>query len=253
MTDLLAAVLDAHGGRDRWNRVARLEVSASLGGPFWASKGWPDVYRDQAIEVDARRFDIAFSPYPAAGQRSRMVTLDGGGSGAAPAERLQILDAAGAVLETRDDPRRSFPDPASRPEWDAIQTAYFTSCACWNYFTEPFVFTCPGVEVEELAPWIEGDETWRRLAVTFPPDLPNHNPRQTFYYDDRFLLRRMDYHPEVTDSPIAHYTDEHREFGGLVFPTRRRVHVHDADGRANLDATPITVDVDDIRVIEVDR
>jgi hypothetical protein len=41
----------------------------------------------------------------------------------------------------------------------------------------------------------------------FPPHLPNHNPDQTFYYDDNLLLRRMDYSPDVTgSSPIAHYT-----------------------------------------------
>jgi hypothetical protein len=242
MTDLLHAVLDAHGGLDRWRRVARLEVDASLGGPFWASKGWPGVYDDQRIDVDATRFDIRFTPYPSAGRSSQMTAMP---------ERLVIADESGAVIEHRDDPRVSFPDPATRPQWDAIQTAYFTSCACWNYFTEPFVFTYPGVEVEEIAPWSEHGETWRRLAVTFPAELPNHNRHQTFYYDDRFLLRRMDYHPDVTDSPIAHYTDDHREFDGLIFPTRRRVHIHDADGNTDLTITPITVDVTSVRVIGV--
>jgi hypothetical protein len=241
MTDLLTSVLDAHGGLDRWRRVARLEIDASLGGPFWASKGWPDVYRDQLIDIDARRFDIAFRPYPRAGFRSRMRALP---------EHLEIVDDEGGVVEARDDPRTTFPDPATRPTWDALQTAYFTSCACWNYFTEPFVFSRPDVETVEIDPWTEGGETWRRLRVTFPASLPNHNPDQTFYFDDRFLLRRMDYHPDVTDSPIAHYTDEHREFDGLVFPTRRRVHVRDGDGVADLSFAPITIDVADVRVID---
>jgi len=29
----------------------------------------------------------------------------------------------------------------------------------------------------------------------------------------------------------AHYQSDHREFGGLVFPTRRRVHPRKVDGR----------------------
>lgn len=240
MSELLTAVLDAHGGLDRWNEVDRLEVDASLGGPFWAAKGWPDVYRDQRIDLDTRRFDITFSPYPGQGRRSRLQ---------AGPELLAITDHDGRVIESRRDPRASFPDPATRPVWDAIQTAYFTSCACWNYFTEPFLFARPDVAVREIEPWSEQGQTWRRLAVTFPADLPNHNREQTFSFDDRFLLRRMDYHPDVTGSPIAHYTDAHQEFGGLVFPTRRRVHVRAANGVADRTVTPITIDVRAVRVV----
>lgn len=240
MIDLLAAVLDAHGGLDRWLEVDRLEVDASLGGPFWAAKGWPDVYREQRIEVDARRFDIVFSPFPFEGRRSRLRVMP---------ELLELMDRDGRVIESRDDPRASFPDPATRPPWDAIQTAYFTSCGCWNYFTEPFLFARPDVEVREIEQWTEQGETWRRLAVTFPASLPNHNREQTFYFDDRYLLRRMDYHPDVTGAPIAHYTDEHREFDGLVFPTRRRVHVRDAYGVADRTITPITIDVRAVHVV----
>jgi hypothetical protein len=48
------------------------------------------------------------------------------------------------------------------------------------------------------------------------------------------MQRRMDYSPDVTGRPpIAHYTHEPRTFDGFVFPTRRRVHLHDADGRAD--------------------
>jgi len=45
---------------------------------------------------------------------------------------------------------------------------------------------------------------WRRLAVRFPKSNANHNPDQVFYYDTDFMLRRMDYAPEVTaNSPVA--------------------------------------------------
>jgi hypothetical protein len=56
--------------------------------------------------------------------------------------------------------------------------AYFTSAATWNYLTEPFVFTSPGVTATEIEPWDENGATWRRLAVRFPPAIANHNPDQ---------------------------------------------------------------------------
>ncbi len=39
MDALLAAVLTAHGGLDRWSGVKTLTVRPSLGGPFWGWKG----------------------------------------------------------------------------------------------------------------------------------------------------------------------------------------------------------------------
>ena len=95
----------------------------------------------------------------------------------------------------------------------------------------------------------EDGETWRRLAVTFPAHIANHNPDQVFYYDGDFMLRRMDYSPDVTGSPrVAHYTYDHKAFDGFVFPTRRRVHLHDADGIADQSFAPITIDVEHVTV-----
>ena len=41
---------------------------------------------------------------------------------------------------------------------------------------------------------------------------------------------------------------EPRTFDGFVFPTRRRVHLHDADGDAAQSFAPITLDIDSIEV-----
>ena len=84
-------------------------------------------------------------------------------------ERVAIGTAYGHVVEERVNPRKSFPtafvDSTTR---DAIQVAYSASAAVWNYLTEPFVFTRPGVETHEIEGWTEDAQTWRRLAVTFP-------------------------------------------------------------------------------------
>jgi hypothetical protein len=85
--------------------------------------------------------------------------------------------------------------------------------------------------------------------VTFPDSLPNHNPDQVFYYDTNFHQRRMDYQPDVTGSPIAHYTHNPRTFDGFLFYTNRLVHLRDEQSNvANQDFAPITIDLDTVTI-----
>src|SRR5713226_8863278 len=72
MDALLATVLTAHGGLDRWSGVKTLTVRLSLGGPFWGAKGWPDLLIDETIELDARREHLStrLSPPPTAARCS---------------------------------------------------------------------------------------------------------------------------------------------------------------------------------------
>lgn len=242
MEGLLLAVLDAHGGLQNWAGIGRITARMSLGGPFWGARGWPDVYSRPTVTIDPHREYIRFEPFTA---EDRASELDVG------PERVTISTADGHVIEKRLNPRQSFPTSFVdvSTSWDAIQVAYFTSAAVWNYLTEPFVFTQPGFETREIDPWTEGGETWRRLAVTFPKSIANHNAEQVFYYDDKFMQRRMDYSPDVTGSPpVAHYTYDPRVFDGFVFPTRRRVHLHDKQGVANQEFAPITIDIESVRV-----
>jgi hypothetical protein len=240
MDTLLRAVLDAHGDLKKWAALKQITADMSLGGPFWAARGWPDVYAGQTVTLDPHNQHIRFAPFTGDGRTS---VLDVG------PERVALTSNDGEVVEERLNPRGSFPlpfDPMTTP-WDAIQVAYFTSAAVWNYLTAPFVFARPGVEAREIEPWTEGNETWRRLAVTFPKSNANHNAEQVFYFDDAFMQRRMDYSPDVTGSPpVAHYSDDHRAFDGFVFPTRRRVYLHDANGVADKGFAPITMDVKSI-------
>ena len=247
MSGLLDCVLAAHGGAENWSRVTTLTAEVSLGGVFWAARGWSEVYRDQHVGLDARRQHIVFSPFTAPGTRS-VFDVD--------PERVVIEHADGSVVDERLDPRSSFPLPfdMAQTRWDAVQVAYFTSAAVWNYLTQPFSLAYPGVITREIDPWIEDGETWRRLAVTFPARHANHNPEQVFYYDERFLQRRMDYSPYVTGGPpVAHYTHDHETFDGFVFPTRRRVHLHGPNGVANQELAPITLDVTQISVTRIDK
>ena len=240
MDKLLEAVLDAHGGLHNWANVTSLTARLSLGGPFWGARGWPDVFDNEVVRAEAHHEHITFLPFTAPDRSSELKVGP---------ETITIFAGAGNVVEQRVNPRATFPSFEDVTQWDAVQLAYFTSAAVWNYLIAPFVFAMPGVIAREIDPWTEDGETWRRLAVTFPATISNHNADQVFYYDEAFMQRRMDYSPDVTGNPpVAHYTYDPKTFDGFVFPTRRRVLLHDANGIADHSFAPITLDIADVTV-----
>jgi hypothetical protein len=240
MNELLNRILAAHGGLEAWRGVTRIQAETLLDGPFWDWRGWPQIRRTQTITLDPRRQHITLAPLVGEGTTASFEAMP---------ERVEIHGADGSVLRHRDDPRHAFPAYEDAVAWDELHLAYFTGVANWNYLTEPFLFTYPGVETREIAPWTEDGETWRRLEVTFPPGLPNHSAQQTFYYDKDFLLRRMDYSPDVTgNSLIAHYAHDPRRFDGFVFYTRRAVHLRTPEGTADQAFAPITIRTESVSV-----
>jgi hypothetical protein len=60
-----------------------------------------------------------------------------------------------------------------------------------------FVLAMDGVATEELEPWQENGDPWRRLKVTFPESIATHNTVQTFYFGSDGLLRRHAYDADV--------------------------------------------------------
>jgi hypothetical protein len=67
----------------------------------------------------------------------------------------------------------------------------------WNYLTTPFLLAYPSVQVREISPWQQHDQTWRRLRATFPASITTHSAEQVFYFGDDGLLRRLDYTVEA--------------------------------------------------------
>jgi hypothetical protein len=240
MDELLARVLDAHGGLDRWSGITRLTAQMSIGGPIWAAKGWPGALVHETVEMHAHREHSEFTPFT---KPDRRLAFDGN------PEKVTVLGARGQVIEQRDDPRAAFNTHLRTTPWDAMHLGYFIGYAFWNYLTTPFVFTYPAVQAREIKPWHEAGQTWRRLAVTFPDTIATHNPEQVYYYDPDGMQRRMDYVTEVLGSSlVAHYTSQHRDFDGFMFPTRRRVFRRNFDGTANVNAPSITIDIHKIIV-----
>ena len=55
-----------------------------------------------------------------------------------------------------------------------IPRRLFRSEALWTYLTSPLRYIYPGFESEEIEPWHEDGEEWRRLKVTFPGHIASH-------------------------------------------------------------------------------
>lgn len=215
MNDLLTQVLEAHGGMERWSRVSRIRSHWTIDGPFWGMKCWPKRLTDIHIEIDARRQWITIVNFTEPGVRATFDMV---------ADRITIESPEGVLLEARECPLDSFAGQTYQSQWDRVHLAYFVGYAVWNYLASPFMFTLPGVSVEELDPWTEGDETWRRLQVTFPSTVKAHNTRQVFYFDGGFLMRRNDYVPHImADVSGEHHSNDHRSFDGITVQTRRHV------------------------------
>ena len=138
-------------------------------------------------------------------------------------------------MEERLNPRDSFKGHVLATPWDHLQLAYFAGYAMWTYLNTPFLFALPGVEREEIEPWPENGEVWRRLGVTFPPSIATHSAEQTFYFDQQGLLKRHDYDVDIAPGATgAHYVSELEQFSGITVPTQRRVFGRDPgwEGRA---------------------
>lgn len=237
-TSLLDTVLKAHGTLERWQRAGDLTVQLSSGGFAFAAKFQGRTRKDPAqISVDPQR--IVFTQYPGPGRRG---VFDRGA--------VRIETDAGRVLSQRPDALAAFNSPRHLLWWDKLDLLYFSASAVWTYFVTPFIFTTPGFEPHEVEPWQERGEIWRRLAVTFPPELHTHSREQVFYFDADGLLRRQDYTAEVFGgwAKAAHYCFDHREFDGLVFPTRRRVFIRGADNRPRRHPVLVWIDVHSVEM-----
>jgi hypothetical protein len=231
---LLDQALAAHGGLDRWSRVATIRARLDMYGPTWDGLGQPSLLTglDVAVELAGQR--TVFTGFTGPGRR-----------GVYTPDRVSVEDRDGTVVQERSAPAESFPARSADLRWDPLHALYFAGYGLWNYLTTPYLLTRPGFRTEELPP--DGDRC-RRLRVTFPSDIITHCAEQTFHFDESGLQRRLDYAPRVLgDRAVAHRTDEHRTVSGLVFPTRRRVFLIQ-DGRVttesiiNLDLADITVE-----------
>ncbi|MBE1485919.1 hypothetical protein [Plantactinospora soyae] len=239
MTELRDFTIAAHGGLERWNQLTSLRTHLTVGGGLWAIKRQDGAMADINVRVDLHQQFTSHFPFGGPGLRTAFT-----------ADRVAIETDAGEVVEERQDPRAAFTGHSLDTPWDRLHLAYFGGYAMWTYLTEPFSFADPGFQTEELTPWQEEGETWRRLRVIFPEHIATHRRENVYYIDADGLIRRHDYVAEVIGSdtgPAAHYSFQHQKFDGIMVPTRRRVYLLGEDGAVLKDLMTVSIDLDDVR------
>lgn len=236
MNALLALALDAHGGLARWHAFRKLTAQVTIDGAIWHVKQVPGMLANKLIEIDTQVQRVSITPFGAPDHRSVFA-----------ADRLTIEALDGTVLNTREQPAAAFIGQTLETPWDPFHVAYFASEALWTYLTSPFLYAMPGFECEEIAPWQENGETWRRLQVTFPPHVASHTRTQVTHFGPDGLMRRHDYTVDILGGATgANYVSDYRDVQGIMLPTRRRIYAHDETGHKVPEPLLVSLDFGDI-------
>jgi hypothetical protein len=238
---LLDEVLEGHGGAGRWRAAETIRARVRSGGLLLATRVPRRLFVEYELILRVGEPWAMFVPVAGA----ERAVFDRG--------RVRHETTDGELLGERDDPRSAFFGASGvrrNLRWDVLDTAYFAGYAMWNYLTTPLLLTRVEVEAREGEPLESDGERWRRLDARFGPGLDTHSARQSFYFDDRRLLRRHDYTAEVIGgwARAAHLCTGHREVDGLIFPTRRRVYPVLPGGRVSARPTLVSIDIGEVEV-----
>src|SRR5580692_3478789 len=127
MNELLARILDVHGGMDRWNGYNKVEATIVSGGGLFALKGAPQdsIPRRMTVWLHEERSSVV--PYGAPDQRT-MFTPD----------RIAIEKLDGRLVAERRAPKDSFAGHQMTTPWDAVHRAYSTAKPCGPTSPRPF-------------------------------------------------------------------------------------------------------------------
>jgi hypothetical protein len=237
MHDLQQQMIEAHGGLERFRRFSFLTARLHQFGILWGLKGKPDTLAHAEVRLNLRKEEVCHWPFHPTRNRSRFTP-----------DEVSIEAPDGQVLEKLSRPRASFAGFAMETHWSDPQLAYFSGYTMWTYLTSPFILTHSGVEAEEIAPWSEQGETWRRLRVTFPASIATHSKEQTFYVGPDGLIRRHDYEVEIQgNNAAARYLHDPVTVEGIVLPSRFRVYPRNLDNTAATAPLIVGVDLSDYR------
>ena len=114
MTGLLDAVLEAHGGLERWRGFSIIEATIMSGGKLWQIKGQPQDPAPRRMTVALQREWASVQPFGAADQKTAFTP-----------QHIAIEKLDGRVVAERVNPRESFAGRGFTTPRDPLQRAYF--------------------------------------------------------------------------------------------------------------------------------
>jgi hypothetical protein len=235
MNELLNLAVNAHGGLERWNEVKTITVSASITGAIWFVKSKGDYLKNVVLRAETKRERLTID---LPGQDKRHIFE--------PA-RIVTERVDGTLIESRDDPEKSFVGQQRETPWDDIHVAYFVGEALWTYLNTPFLYTYEGFVTEEIIPIQVDGEQWRRLKVTFPDTVKSHTREQISCFGPDGLLRRHDYTVDILGGATGlNYAYDYRNVDGIIVPTKRRVYAYEGDYQLVNEPLLVAIDMGEI-------
>ena len=236
MSDLLDFALEAHGGLKRWNEFHTLRADLSIAGAIWEVKQCPGLLTSKTFELQTHHEELSITPYFEQGLRTVFVP-----------DRQTLETLTGEIVEAREHPETAFANQVRETPWDKFHAAFFASEALWTYLTSPFLYTYPGFESEEIEPWDEDGERWRRLRVTFPDHIVSHTKTQITHFGPDGLMRRHDYTVDILGGATgANYTTNYRDCQGLMMPMTRRIYAYDEAMQKVPEPLLVSIDFSDV-------
>ena len=237
MNDLLAKIIDAHGGLDRWNGYEKVEATIVSGGGFFPFKGVRGDPSPRRVSVWLHEQRSSILPFGAPDQRATFTP-----------ERIAVEKLDGKTLAERWAPRDSFAGHQMSTPWDPLHLAYFSGEALWTYLATPFILEMEAVRIEEIEPWREGDEVWRVLRGHFSGSIETHSLLQDFFFSQDLRLRRHDYNVNIAGGFAAsQLISDYIVADGVHLPSKRRAYMRGPDRRPIVEMQMVTIDVSDVR------
>jgi hypothetical protein len=237
MDDLLADVIKAHGGLDRWRSLSLGAATIVTGGDLWGHKGLIQDPNPRCMTVSLHQERASLKPFGDPDWHTEFTP-----------ERIAIVRSDGSVVNERMHPRASFAGHGLDTPWDPLHRAYFNGYAMWTYLTTSFLFTMERVRAQEVEPWAEASRIWRVLRVEFPVAIATHSRFQDFYFGDDLSLRRHDYAVDVAGGfAAAQIVDDYIEADGICLPSKRRAYLRGPDHTPNLDVLLVSINISDVR------
>jgi len=232
VSSLLQFAIDAAGGMERFERFTALTADLRHTGIIWGLKQREGVLAECKVTVQLHEQRVSHGPF-APSQNHSVYTPS----------RVELRSPEGALVEALDNPRDSFAGFEMETPWTDPQLGYFAGYTMWTYLTSPFLLARPGVDVEEIEPWIVDGLPFRRLRVSFPPSIATHSSVQTFYFDVDGLLRRHDYQVDIQGrNAAARFLADYVDVQGIKMPSRFRIYPRTPENTALPE--PLIVGVD---------